>query len=200
MMVLCFVGKPQPSYPGDYVWAGWQPHVLHDPKMASPTPVQHIGSSNLSAPEGTYIYSIARASPTSLAAASSDDCLRTLDPATLQVQSVIKDVHKDGITCLKTVDAGILATGGQDGVVKIWDTRQPGKAAAVFKNGWWNHAAARARVVVQYPAYFWHSAKSADTTIPVLSLDVNNSAGVIAAGTEHPEFTHTGGDVLVWYI
>ena len=37
------------------------------------------------------------------------------------------------------------------------------------------------------------------TTIPILSLDVNNSAGLIAAGTEHPEFTHTGGDVLVWY-
>ncbi|GAB1203246.1 hypothetical protein APSETT445_001874 [Aspergillus pseudonomiae] len=82
-------------------------------------------SSSLSLAQDNYIYSIASSSPGSFAAIASDDSLRVFDAASLSHVSVVAaDAHK-GVTSLKSYDAGqqLLATGGRDGRVKLWDLR-----------------------------------------------------------------------------
>ncbi|GAB1194792.1 hypothetical protein APSETT444_004042 [Aspergillus pseudonomiae] len=91
-------------------------------------------SSSLSLAQDNYIYSIASSSPGSFAAIASDDSLRVFDAASLSHVSVVAaDAHK-GVTSLKSYDAGqqLLATGGRDGRVKLWDLRN-GKRSAVVE-------------------------------------------------------------------
>lgn len=89
-------------------------------------------SSSLSLAQGSYIYSLEASSPGSFAAISSDDSLRTFDATSLNhVSLVATDIHR-GVTSLKSYDGNqqLLATGGRDGKVKLWDLRK-GKNAAV---------------------------------------------------------------------
>lgn len=112
-------------------------------------------STSLSLPPGNYIYSLARCGATGdcLAAISSDDSLRLFDPRTLQLRGgggcFAESIHKGGVTSLCDVGVGpgrggqggddknnLLATGGRDGMVKLWDVRGKGKAAVEFQTGW----------------------------------------------------------------
>lgn len=90
-------------------------------------------SSSLSLAEGHYIYSIAPSSPGSFAAISSDDSLRVFDANGLSHASVVAASAHEGVTSLKSYDAGqqVLATAGRDGKVKLWDLRSGRKSAAV---------------------------------------------------------------------
>ncbi|KAL4895717.1 WD domain protein [Aspergillus ambiguus] len=95
--------------------------------------LQATASSSLSLAEGSYIYSIAAASPGHLAAISSDDSLRVFDAARLNhVSLVAADTHP-GVTALRSysVDRQLLATGGRDGKVKLWDLRSGKSSPAV---------------------------------------------------------------------
>ncbi|KAF9884840.1 hypothetical protein FE257_001183 [Aspergillus nanangensis] len=93
-------------------------------------------SSSLSLAEGNYIYSIAAASVGSFAAISSDDSLRVFDAADLSHVSVVAAEAHRGVTSLKSYDVGqqLVATGGRDGRVKLWDVRN-GNNSAVMEVG-----------------------------------------------------------------
>lgn len=91
-------------------------------------------SSSLSLAQDNYIYSIASSSPGAFAAIASDDSLRVFDAASLgHVSVVAANAHK-GVTSLKSYDPSqqLLATGGRDGRVKLWDLRN-GKRSAVVE-------------------------------------------------------------------
>ncbi|KAE8341130.1 hypothetical protein BDV24DRAFT_151532 [Aspergillus arachidicola] len=103
----------------------------HCPNMHT---LKATASSSLSLAQDNYIYSITSSSPGSFAAIASDDSLRVFDAASLSHVSVVTaDAHK-GVTSLKSYDAGqqLLATGGRDGRVKLWDLRN-GKRSAVVE-------------------------------------------------------------------
>ena len=72
----------------------------------------------------TYIYDIILTGA-GLAAISSDDSLRLLDPTQLDGAPLnsVRQVNRD-VTCLRVLnEAGIVATGGRDGRVVITDLR-----------------------------------------------------------------------------
>ena len=83
------------------------------------------GSSSLSLPAGSYIYSIKHV-PGGIAAISSDNSLRVFDPGTLQVlpSGIFDEVH-DGVTALDTRhdENRIVFTAGREGTVRGWDMR-----------------------------------------------------------------------------
>jgi WD40 repeat protein len=82
-------------------------------------------------PEKTYIYHIEPVAD-EIAVISSDNCLRLINPVSLQgpAVNVIPKVHAD-VTCLKALDgqSGIVCTAGRDGQVNIWDLRGKTKVA-----------------------------------------------------------------------
>lgn len=86
-----------------------------------------MASSTLSLPADNYIYSIVPSAPGTFAAISSDDSLRVFNAADLDRASVISDAtHNGGVTALRSFAMGeshLLATGGRDGKVKVWDVR-----------------------------------------------------------------------------
>jgi WD40 repeat protein len=107
-------------------------------------PMTQLLSSNLGLPPNSYIYKVLSTSPRqdsltytlsdTLAVISSDDSLRLLDPATL-------DLLPDGfvkvntsVTCLERVDdaaSNLIATAGRDGLVNFWDKRSKKKALGI---------------------------------------------------------------------
>ncbi|OJJ45622.1 hypothetical protein ASPZODRAFT_133478 [Penicilliopsis zonata CBS 506.65] len=118
------------------------------------------GASSLSLPEGSYIYALAPCSA-GLAAISSDDSLRLIDSANLKQISVLSSqTHSGGVTCLRT-GAGeqgtLLATGGRDGKVRLWDANRTAGATVEFE-----------------------ALKNA----PVLSVACNAATNTVVAGTE----------------
>lgn len=86
-----------------------------------------IAASTLSLPAENYIYSITASAPGYFAAISSDDSLRVFDAANLDHVSVVSQkTHSGGVTSLRsypTGDSHLLATGGREGTVKVWDVR-----------------------------------------------------------------------------
>lgn len=86
-----------------------------------------IAASTLSLPADNYIYSITASAPGSFAAISSDDSLRVFDAANIDHVSVVSHkTHDGGVTSLRSYPAGdsqLLATGGREGTVKLWDVR-----------------------------------------------------------------------------
>ncbi|KAF3398435.1 putative WD repeat-containing protein [Penicillium rolfsii] len=117
-------------------------------------------ASSLGLPAENYIYTIAASAPGSFAAISSDDSLRVFDAATLGRVSVISNkTHDAGVTSLRSFAAGesqLLATGGREGKVKLWDVRA-GNAVVEVETA--RHA-------------------------PVLSVACNSESHTIVAGTE----------------
>ncbi|KAK4691429.1 hypothetical protein P7C71_g5569, partial [Lecanoromycetidae sp. Uapishka_2] len=95
-----------------------------------------ITTSSLSLPANSYIYRIVPVG-SRLAAISSDDSLRIIDPATLQVLSngIVEGVHA-GVTCLENInsDHNSILTGGRDATIRCWDLRS-GKKSAEFSYG-----------------------------------------------------------------
>lgn len=93
-----------------------------------------VASSTLSLPADNYIYSIVASAPGTFAAISSDDSLRVFDAADIDRVSVISHATHDGVTSLQSFamgDSHLLATGGRDGKVKIWDVRSGNGTPAV---------------------------------------------------------------------
>lgn len=85
-----------------------------------------VASSTLSLPADNYIYSIVPSAPGTFAAISSDDSLRVFDAADLDRGSVVSPATHKGVTALRSFAMGeshLLATGGRDGKVKVWDVR-----------------------------------------------------------------------------
>ncbi|KAL2059996.1 hypothetical protein VTL71DRAFT_9818 [Oculimacula yallundae] len=129
-------------------------------------------SFHVAKPAGTYVYDVVPVAA-GLAAISSDDSLRLLDPLALNAGPVneIKNVNKD-VTCLKAVsvgsegDAVVVCTAGRDGRVVLWDPRSGSKAGEVRSEG----------------------------NAPILSLACSSPYG-LAAGTE---LTNHQASVLVW--
>ena len=99
-----------------------------------------VAASSLSLPADNYIYSLAASAPGAFAAISSDDSLRVFDAANLERVSVISSkTHQAGVTSLRhyaTGDAHLLATGGREGLVKLWDVRS-GNAVVEMETGEW---------------------------------------------------------------
>ncbi|OQE46307.1 hypothetical protein PENCOP_c001G00363 [Penicillium coprophilum] len=119
-----------------------------------------VASSTLSLPADNYIYSIVPSAPRTFAAISSDDSLRVFD-ADLDRGSVISNAAHNGVTALRSFAMGeshLLATGGRDGKVKVWDART--------ENG--------------SPVVEMATAKHS----PVLSVACNPETNTIVAGTE----------------
>ncbi|KAJ5458420.1 hypothetical protein N7475_009808 [Penicillium sp. IBT 31633x] len=120
-----------------------------------------VASSTLSLPADNYIYSIVASAPGTFAAISSDDSLRVFDAADIDRVSVISHATHDGVTSLQSFamgDSHLLATGGRDGKVKIWDVRSG--------NG--------------TPAVEMETSRGS----PVLSVACNPETNTIVAGTE----------------
>jgi WD40 repeat protein len=85
-----------------------------------------VASSTLSLPTDNYIYSITASAPGTFAAISSDDSLRVFDAGNLDRGSVVSNATHAGVTSLRSFAVGesqLLATGGRDGKVKVWDVR-----------------------------------------------------------------------------
>jgi WD40 repeat protein len=93
-------------------------------------------TSSLSLPADSYIYRIVSVGAT-LAAISSDDSLRIIDPSTLQEVSdgIVKNVHA-GVTCLERIDNdhNTILTAGRDAAIRCWDLRS-GKKTSEFSDG-----------------------------------------------------------------
>ncbi|KAJ5758439.1 hypothetical protein N7520_005595 [Penicillium odoratum] len=89
--------------------------------------LKETASSSLSLPADNYIYSLVPSAAGTFAAISSDDSLRVFDAAYLDRVAVISQKsHDGGVTSLRTYAAGesqLLATGGREGKVKLWDVR-----------------------------------------------------------------------------
>ncbi|OQE89851.1 hypothetical protein PENNAL_c0013G00422 [Penicillium nalgiovense] len=120
-----------------------------------------VASSTLSLPADNYIYSIVPSAPGTFAAISSDDSLRVFDAADLDRGSVVSPATHKGVTALRSFAMGeshLLATGGRDGKVKVWDVRAG--------NG--------------SPVVEMETAKKS----PVLSVACNPETNTIVAGTE----------------
>ncbi|PBP25907.1 ubiquitin-protein ligase sel1 [Diplocarpon rosae] len=119
-------------------------------------------------PASTYVYDIVQVAG-DIAAISSDDTLRLLDPLALNRGPVsTTKVNKD-VTCLQAVggeDTLIVATAGRDGKVCIWDPRSGAKIGEV----------------------------KSDQDAPILSLAASPQYG-LAAGTE---LTAHQASILMW--
>jgi hypothetical protein len=96
-----------------------------------------VDSFHVSDPHDTYIYDIVPVAA-GLAAISSDDSLRLLDPLCLSGPplNLIRQVNTD-VTCLKAInnsigeDASIVCTAGRDGRVLLLDPRTAAKIGEV---------------------------------------------------------------------
>lgn len=91
------------------------------------------GTFRIEHPPDTYIYHIEPVA-NGIAAISSDDCLRLIDPLVLHepALNVVQNIHTE-VTCLKPLDAqnSIVCTAGRDGKVNIFDLRAETKVAEV---------------------------------------------------------------------
>jgi hypothetical protein len=80
--------------------------------------------SNLSTPPDTYLYTLARTG-SNYATIGSDDSLRTFSIPDLTLSRTYASAHK-GISCLISAPDDInLFTAGRDGVIRLWDPRNP---------------------------------------------------------------------------
>lgn len=82
-----------------------------------------ISEFKITTPENTYVYNIIPCA-SGIAAISSDDSLRLLDPLALSGQPLnsIRRVNTD-VTCLTAADGSVVATAGRDGRVCLVDLR-----------------------------------------------------------------------------
>ena len=121
-----FLPEPQRGFPS---------HTRHLHLFAFVTAMhtlKPVASSTLSLPTDNYIYSIVPSAPGTFAAISSDDSLRVFD-ASLN-SSVLSTAAHAGVTSLRRFDDSLLATGGRDGKVKMWDVRA-GKPVVEMQTG-----------------------------------------------------------------
>lgn len=95
--------------------------------------LEATGAFKIEHPAETYIYHIEPVAD-GVAAISSDNCLRLIDPLFLQgpALNVLQNVHTE-VTCLKALDGqnSIVCTAGRDGKVNVFDFRAKTKAAEI---------------------------------------------------------------------
>ena len=93
---------------------------------------QLTATSHLALPENSYIYQVLPIG-SYLAAISSDDSLRLIDPVSLQAnpQADFRNVH-DGVTSMRAPgrSSDVLVTSGMDANVKGWDLRTRSRTTA----------------------------------------------------------------------
>ena len=92
--------------------------------------------SSLALPADSYIYKVVSVNG-KLAAISSDDSLRIIDPNTLtEVHNGIVDNVHSGVTCLEAFknDLETIVTAGRDATIRCWDLRS-GKSTLEFRHG-----------------------------------------------------------------
>jgi WD40 repeat protein len=87
-------------------------------------PAKQLAKSSLSTPSDTYLYTLARTG-SDYATIGSDDSLRIFSVPSLNLTRTYASAHK-GISCLITAPDGTnLFTAGRDGVIRLWDPRNP---------------------------------------------------------------------------
>ena len=87
-------------------------------------PAKQVAQSSLSTPPDTYLYTLARTG-SDFATIGSDDSLRIFSIPDLKLTRTYASAHK-GISCLISAPDGInLFTAGRDGVIRLWDPRNP---------------------------------------------------------------------------
>lgn len=96
--------------------------------------LEAVDAFHISTPPDTYIYDIVPVAG-GLAAISSDDSLRLLDPLALNGAPInsVRKVNTD-VTCLRALggdDAVVVCTAGRDGTVRVLDPRSGGVVGEV---------------------------------------------------------------------
>lgn len=87
-------------------------------------PAKQLAQSSLSTPPDTYLYTLARTG-SDYATIGSDDSLRIFSVPDLKLTRTYASAHK-GISCLISAPDGVnLFTAGRDGVIRLWDPRNP---------------------------------------------------------------------------
>jgi WD40 repeat protein len=87
-------------------------------------PAKQVAQSSLSTPPDTYLYTLARTG-SDFATIGSDDSLRIFSVPGLKLTRTYASAHK-GISCLISAPDGVnLFTAGRDGVIRLWDPRNP---------------------------------------------------------------------------
>ncbi|KAI9744469.1 MAG: ERAD-associated protein [Claussenomyces sp. TS43310] len=128
-----------------------------------------IGALRIDQPPETYVYDILPLGD-GVAAISSDDSLRLLDPIALHAPlNVVENVNRD-VTCFAPLDGPeglMVCTAGRDGKVCIVDPRQGAKVAEV----------------------------KSDRNVPILSLATSWQNTSIAGGTE---LANSQASVIIW--
>jgi hypothetical protein len=116
-------------------------HIFNTKLALQPPPEMYVlnavGSFHISEPKDTYVYDIVPIAA-GLAAISSDDSLRLLDPLALSGAPLnsIRRVNTD-VTCLKAISTSteggalIVCTAGRDGMVCLLDPRTGSKIGEV---------------------------------------------------------------------
>lgn len=138
-------------------------------------------------PAESYIYEIV-SSAVGIAAISSDDALRVLNPAHLSGPELftLPQVH-NAVTCLSILDmaGNVFGTAGRDGEIKIWDVRC-GQLVASTNSGWYFLFVCRAIKKNSLYADQFHHMLMVSLSVqnaPILSL-ASNSQNMLAVGTE----------------
>lgn len=146
-----------------------------------------LGTSSLSLPAASYIYSVVPVKGNaSIATIASDDSLRIFDPQTLQVISGSEfDKVQDGVTCLKNLDghAGTLTTAGRDATVRCFDPRTGTRTLEL------SHGVQVAFVEVKVIAN-----ERSGPNASYLALACKD--GKVAVGSE---LTHSQATIALWY-
>ncbi|PQE03262.1 ubiquitin- ligase sel1 ubx2 protein [Rutstroemia sp. NJR-2017a BBW] len=143
-------------------------------------------------PEGTYIYDILPVGA-GLASISSDDCLRLLDPLSLDAQplNTFKKVNTD-VTCLNTIGEGdscVILTAGRDG-------KTLGPEQRLERSGVVRAFSRHLSLPLEAKSYIIFMPSSDDQNAPILSLACSKF-NTLAAGTE---LTNHQATVSIWYV
>ncbi|CAG7977192.1 unnamed protein product [Penicillium salamii] len=138
-----------------------------------------VASSTLSLPTDNYIYTLTPSAPGTFAAISSDDSLRLFD-AGLNA-SVLSSAAHVGVTSLARFGDSLLATGGRDGKVKVWDVRAGKSVVEMQTDAWTARFSENQRKDV---GVYGRANRSVAKQAPVLSVACSPETKTIVAGTE----------------
>jgi WD40 repeat protein len=169
--------------------------------IASEMPATPGASSNVGLPPNSYIYKVISTAPRqdpltysktdALAIISSDDSLRFLDPATLNVlpNGILKNVNEK-VTCLERANdapSNVVATAGRDGFIRFWDKRSRQKALEI-----------QSRMSSTHQAQLFSTLTTTTAHKLISALVCDAQRNFIAAGIENPEDGSHESPVYVW--
>lgn len=160
-------------------------------------------SSNAGLPPNSYIYKVISTAPRQepltfskpdqLAIISSDDSLRFLDPATLNVlPGGLVQRANEKVTCLERANdaqSNVVATAGRDGFIRFWDKRSREKALEI-----------ESRTQDPHPAHTVRRANHGSAHKLISALVCDAQKNFIAAGIENPDDGAGVSPVYVWCV